>query len=116
MSDKTEQLVRELAEKLGTTGEHLWGVLIQQAAINAVTSWLIVIVMGVFLAIAYQVVNKNTTKTENWTNEGAFLAWMVFYCYAGICLIPVCCAIDTTATALLNPEYWALKQILPQTN
>ena len=29
MNDKTEQLVRELAEKLGTTVEHLWGVLVQ---------------------------------------------------------------------------------------
>ena len=36
MNDQTVQLLRELAEKFGTTTEHLWGVLIKQAYISGV--------------------------------------------------------------------------------
>lgn len=35
MNEQTEKLLREIAAKIGTTGEHLWGVLIQQAYIRA---------------------------------------------------------------------------------
>ena len=36
MNDQTLELIRDLAEKLGTTTEHLWGVLVTQAYISGV--------------------------------------------------------------------------------
>lgn len=61
MDDKTLQVVTDLASKLGTTAEYLWGVLLKQAPI---TGSLALLAIG---------------------------AWV---------------------TALVSPEYWALRQIL----
>ena len=36
MNDQTLELIRDLAEKLGTTTEHLWGVLMTQAFISGI--------------------------------------------------------------------------------
>ncbi len=41
MDEQIEKLLRELAEKLGTTAEHLWGVLMRQAPISGVIGILV---------------------------------------------------------------------------
>ena len=38
MNEATAKLIEELAAKLGTTAEHLWGVLVRQAPISATVS------------------------------------------------------------------------------
>ena len=123
MNEKTEQLVRELAEKLGTTAEHLWSVLMKQAPITAATDSVIAVIMIGVLWAFYRLVRSKTSvppKSEDdrypsaeWREEGAFLAWLILSIYGAITVVVVCCTISTVVTATMNPEYWALKQLLP---
>lgn len=122
MDNKTELLIRELAEKLGTTGKHLWGVLVQQAAITAVTDLLVFAGWAVLLLFSFRFVLAKTTapaKTEEgrypraeWTGDRATMAWFA-WCWA--CAIAAVVAgknLSTIVGAILNPEFWALKQII----
>lgn len=123
MNETTEKLVRELAEKLGTTTEHLWGVLLKQAPISAASDTIIMLIMLAILWGGYRLVREKTKvppKTEEnrypdaeWECEEAFAAWGVLGLYAIITLIVTCCTISSVVTATMNPEYWALKQLLP---
>jgi hypothetical protein len=123
MNEQNEKLVRELAEKLGTTVEHLWEVLIRQASITAISNGIIIALLALAIGWAYKFVRAKTTcppSTENdrypsaeWEYEGAGLAWALLGFGALIALVFTLCGIHEIATCLLNPEYWALKQVLP---
>lgn len=123
MDNATELLIRELAEKLGTTSEHLWSVLVKQAPITAATEILTALaVSSTFYYLLKLTKIKTTTPKatetnrfpeQEWKYENAFFAWMVTGIVGVITLLIVCCAFSSSITALLNPEYWALKQLLP---
>lgn len=112
------QLLQQLAEKLGTTTEYLWSVLIQQAPISAATTLLqiiIIVIAGFFL---YKLHRKFSKKSEAgrsmyWDHEEALEAPMII---AAIIWVIFCIIlffhINNMITGFLNPEYWALKEIL----
>ena len=122
MDEKTLSALTTLAQKLGTTAEYLWGVLLKQAPITGAIE---LVVMAAWIAAAVwwlRLVQRKTSKptasTENkypraeWEAEGAVFAWgsvVICWLLVGLCVGPT---LSSTAAALLNPEYWALKQIL----
>lgn len=124
MNDKTTELLQQLAEKFGTTVEHLWMVLIKQAGITGATDILGALIMCTAFAMAFRFVRAKTRVPERtdsdrypsaqWEEEGAFAAWMVIGIWAILATVTACGAIQSGATALINPEYWALKQLLPE--
>jgi hypothetical protein len=123
MNDKTLELLTRLADKFGTTVDHLWGVLVKQASLEAVTEILLAIAVVALWLWAFRFVTAKTkTPAETpedryphaeWRNEVAFVAWLIVAVGLLIALVQVSIATTTGITALLNPEYWALKQLLP---
>lgn len=114
MDDKTLQVVADLASKLGTTAEYLWGVLLKQAPITgsltllAIGAWVTACVM----AVRY-VARKTSGKNPEWHEEG--LQVVAWFCTVILCVITavvVTFELGGAVTALVNPEYWALRQIL----
>jgi hypothetical protein len=123
MNDKTLEIFNRLADKFGTTVEHLWGVLVKQAVISAVTEIVMALAMVAAWVWLFRFVRGKTTKPKEtpedrypyaeWRGEGALIAWLVAAIALLLVTIKVCYAATTGLTALLNPEYWALKQLLP---
>lgn len=123
MNDKTLELLNRLADKFGTTVEHLWGVLVKQAVISAVTEIVMALAMVAAWLWLFRFVRRKTTEPKEtaedryphaeWREEGALIAWLVAALALLLVTIQVYCATTTGLTALLNPEYWALKQLLP---
>jgi hypothetical protein len=110
-------LLQSLAAKLGTTIEHLWGVLIRQAYISAVLDLIQYAIIGY---VFYRLV-----KFTRWylrddiaqdmgydlhEDLGPLLvgAWVI----VGSLAIVAFFSLPGTITALLNPEYWALQKVL----
>lgn len=113
MNSETIELLRELAEKLGTTTEYLWGVLIQQSYISGVfysivSVFILLSIAGVlFITIKKTKIHADSDKAE-WDGD----SWVIS---GGIIIVLIVFFINNSsnaATALLNPEYWALKQII----
>lgn len=123
MNDKTLELLTRLADKFGTTVEHLWGTLVKQAGISAVTELVVAFAMVAAWAWLFRFVRGKTTMPQKtaegrypapeWDEEGALLAWFVTAFALLLVAIQVYSAITTVTTALFNPEYWALKQLFP---
>ena len=111
MSASTEQLIRELAEKLGTTVEHLWGVLVKQAAVEAVISavWVMLPTALGLLWIGWVLRSWKHLKNDE-LEQTAVVG--VTLCVVVVLGIIAACNLGTMITCMANPEYWALKEVL----
>lgn len=120
MNDSLQTVLAALATKLGTTAEHLYGVLVKQAYIAAVTDLLFAMVYVGFTLFFASVVRRKTSVPVSdgryvqpeWAADGAFFAHAAVWVLAAIGVLVVGSCIHTVTTVLLNPEYWALNKIL----
>lgn len=122
MSDQAINKLSELAAKLGTTAEYLWAVLVRQAGISAIIDIMILLAITAAMSLFYRRIKINSlvpAKTEqneypraNWDSDQRLVMRVVFGCLLGVCVVTALLSLTNIFTALLNPEYWALKQIL----
>lgn len=114
MKDYAE-LLQSLADKFGTTVEHLWGALVKQAAISASLSLITSCLLVVCAIALFKFIQKKTVAPEHayaeWREEGAFIAWASFAIFSTLSFTIVIGSLDIIAAGFLNPEYWALMQI-----
>jgi hypothetical protein len=116
MNKETLDLLHQLAAKLGTTADHLWAILVRQAFVSGCTDLL-------FYMFTLAIVCATAKKTKRWTaamKEADEEPVALFY--AGtisaswvlslVFIIVSVVSIQDTVAAFVNPEYWALKQIL----
>ena len=106
MNEEAIALLKELAEKLGTTSEYLWEALLRQAPITGTIDLLILAGWVTGLILMFHKLKKLSDKEYV---ELLWLVWGVLACIAALASL----TLSTTISALINPEYWALKQLLP---
>jgi len=119
---ETNQLLMQLAQKLGTTTEYLWSILVNQAPIAATTllvQTIIVLIFGYFLyRMHIHLSKKRVDSRQNeyklyWEYEEFASIPMIIGIVIFIILIIICfCSFDSVIYGYFNPEYWALKEIL----
>lgn len=117
MNEETTKLIRELAEKLGTTTEHLWAVLIRQAPISSLVDLVLIPALAMALWLSLRIASKGVKGLEESFNHDdqniiMTLGGGAFFCLFAILLAFLLCDLDLAIAGLLNPEYWALKQII----
>lgn len=122
MDEKYQALIESLASKLGTTAEHLWGVLVRQAPISGIVDLVLCVAITVVTVWFVALVKNKTTEPEStdedryphaaWRDEAAVLAWVVALFVGVFALVCVIGSAQGIAAAFANPEYWALKQLL----
>ncbi len=135
MEELTEGILERLdalALSLGTTVEHLWGVLVKQAYVVVIQNTFISIACFVILFIGvttYKKINrKRIIKKEEYRKdnlEGSRHQWETVYDDSGeitgmivmalISVIALGFAIASLSgipTCVINPEYFALKKVL----
>jgi hypothetical protein len=120
MNEQTRQLLEKLADKLGTTSEYLWSVLLKQAPIYATFT----LIQTLFLLFAgwglWKVQQKLLSKPEkshynsyyDKYEEGAVIP-MIIISFVWIALMSIYFInFDSIINGYFNPEYWALTEIL----
>lgn len=109
MNETTDKLIRDLAEKLGTTADHLWQVLVRQAPITAITQ---LVIWGLITATFTLLLIAGVRRCKKEGDDVAICTSISAGLGLGICLLWFAFDGHAAITALLNPEYWALKQII----
>lgn len=123
MDEKTLLALTQLANKLGTTAEYLWGVLLKQAPISGGVDLLVMLVLVLLSMRLFRFVNQKTTTPppdQNnpypiaaWKDEtGVALAWFGVWCFSVLVILHVVCDLNMVVAAFMNPGYWALSQII----
>ncbi len=110
MDEATRQMLDKYAEKLGTTTEHLWQVLVAQARVDFVVT---TVQFGILAAGTYGIYRYwRWISSKKECHEGWVLLAGILTIILGVLDITAFCILGTYAASLLNPEYWALHQIL----
>lgn len=115
MDKQTTELLQQLAAKLGTTSEYLWSILIKQAYVSVVIDIIFYGIGVTFVYLTYKYAPKLWKKGDA---EETDLELAYYFAAGGMMLIAGISALCTiiglpyTLGTLINPEYWALKQIL----
>lgn len=107
-----EKLIVELANKFEVTTEQLWNVLIKQAYITGIINFLLIIALVCLTQWAFKFIKHKTIEEKIWEDEGYFCAWLFWGILLFITIICISCELPITIGALINPKFWALKQIL----
>jgi hypothetical protein len=109
--------VTVLANKLGTTGDHLWGVLVRQAPISSIIS-LSFFTIGLLMAIIGWRTLFNLAKMidkPNIDRELLAAAVAIVAIFSFLMSLIILFNIDSVSmwiSGLFNPEYWALQQVV----
>ncbi|MEC1707409.1 hypothetical protein P9E09_07045 [Bacillus mojavensis] len=129
--DKAMEYIDKLAAKLGVAAEHVYGVLVKQAIANGITN----VVVGVILLIAFVLTVRFMiailTKAEyeevthyygdsktpvnkyaKISSAGGGSVWVLIIAFILISSVAGLVCLTEGFKALINPEYYAIKEIL----
>lgn len=122
MEEKAFEYIDAIAANLGVAAEHVYGALLKQAMVSGLRSVVYIIIC---LAVSYAILKmfKRIYADVKEGEDGIFvdsfgvsLGGVLALVFGGIAIILMFFAImsdiSNATTALLNPEYWALKEIL----
>jgi uncharacterized membrane protein len=115
MNDQTTKLIDQLAQKLGTTTEYLWSVLLRQAPVDA-TITLIQVLLVIFSGIALYKMNKHFSDDDNkisYYNAAEAICvpmWIGAIIWIILAIASFFC-IGDIINGYFNPEFWALEYI-----
>jgi len=107
------KILNELADKLGVTVNHLFAIMIKQSYITGIECFIGIIPLSLMLWLFIKIFNKERGEdTITYFLEDNYGWVMIGFIVGSVSLIGITfCLIDGT-NALLNPEYFALHQIL----
>jgi len=117
------ELLKELAVQLGTTSEYLWSVLIAQAHIQVITHIYVTVIVlltaGILFLVHRKLMKPIKEDDRSWNKYDDIEVLAPIMGVLGvICLGAVIGVafgiIPELITAIFNPEYWALQEILKQ--
>lgn len=107
MDEKLLKMVETLASKLGVTAEHLWGVLTKQAAVTGMIDLTLALALIALTGTAFTYV-----RHEEWDSDVEVLPWSAVTVLFFVTLFYVMANAEEIVTAFVNPEYWALYQLI----
>lgn len=122
MEEKAFEYIDAIAANLGVAAEHVYGALLKQAMVSGLRSLVYIIIC---LAVGYAIIKmfmriySDVKEGEDGLfvdSYGVSLGGLFALMFGGMALIIMLLAImadiSNATTALLNPEYWAIKEIL----
>jgi hypothetical protein len=107
--DKATEYIDSIAQSLGVAAEHVYGILVRQQIADGVTT---LIIFGVLLAVFGTVVGVSLKKA-NWSEDDVYCYVALFGGIALAFIFVIGCFESAGAIKqLINPEYYAIKEIM----
>lgn len=107
---KAMEMLEALATKLGTTVDHLWKMMVAQAGVEAINTFVALGMSIVLVWVTHHYVWRWMWKKPD--SDGRTWVTMLLTTLATITTIKGFLGLFSLATKLLNPEYWAFRAIL----
>lgn len=119
MNNQTTELLKQLAQKLGTTTEYLWKVLCKQAIVNGVTELIQIVIIVIFVTFIWKLHVKFAKPykelNHSWyceCDELLIVPMVIAAILSFILILVAFFKIDNVFNSFFNPEYWALNEVI----
>lgn len=113
IAEAVQVILQPLADKLGTTGQYVWELQVKQAYVDGSIA-LVGLLFGIALitvAILWmKKINDNLETQRNTEMDGFGVVASVILFIAGF--IFLCTNVPTVLNCFINPEYYALRQLI----
>ena len=94
----------KIGEKIGQGAEHIWPWLIKQQYIESTIAWIVFIICGLLWIPVY----KEACNEHDWENEWILIVMISLGVASFFSLV----FLFVEGFDFLNPEYWALKDLM----
>ena len=115
MNQETVKLIEQLANKLGTTSEYLWAVLLKQAPISSTITliqFVLIAIFGVILYKSHKHLSNRDNEVSYRDSDASAVAMVIgFIIFVILCIAAFLC-IEDVINGYFNREFWALEYIL----
>src|SRR5690242_12771003 len=101
-----------IAAKLGVTVQYLWGVLVRQARVEALSDTIGIILWAASAFAAFHYAVALGRKAESDGSDGLGFASIILAVIGVVFVISFVVCVSEIFTPLMNPEFFALEQIL----
>ena len=114
MDSAAMEIIAGLAERLGTTGEHLWATLLTQARLSAVSDIVYFLVFGYALNYAFGLIRKykNGAYEDGEDDEVYGLMSVLWLVVLLLYVFMLLASVNGIAAGIFNPDYWALDYVM----
>ena len=113
ITEAVQTILQPLADKLGTTAQHVWELQVKQAYVDGYIStfWFLV---GLFVIIRSYIVVKKITKgkVEIKKEDEDYHKIVTYAIFIIIGIVVVLSNFSTILNCLINPEYYALQHLI----
>ena len=108
ITKEVEGVINVLAEKFGSTGRHLWDVLVRQKYISGIMMVSVCLIFAVISGLAVRWAWRNHNKEEHKYDEGPIAAGFI-----GVVIFIICIIVGIFGfMQIVNPEYYALMTVI----
>ncbi len=119
MNENTTKLIEQLAQKMGTTSEYLWSILLRQAPVDAMigTTFILLSIVAAFLMwklnLKFMQPYSDGSLQTYYDDNDALPIFMFAASFAvALCLLFSIINLPNIFAGFFNPEYWALNKIM----
>lgn len=122
MNNEVSKLLEQLAQKMGTTVEYLWQILIYQAHIQAITVviQIVIIMIASYLLVKLHIRFSKEPEDDHSIyykyQESATVPMVLSALIMGVLIIIAFFCISDVINGFFNPQYWALQKVLNTVN
>lgn len=112
MNDELQKQLTQLALKLGTTVDHLWSVMVKQAAIDSTVYFLSLTVLIIVTCVLWK---RFSNAKVNESGDGEVFKCSMLILSVLMLLVTflfLVCGLSEALSGFFNPEYWALQDLL----
>ena len=118
MNEQIMGILRVLAEKFGTTTEFLWSILVKQAYVTGITHTVGFVLAGLFVfgwnRVAWGLKLPQEPHEDRGGDKTFGIMMVRLFGVVAACIWAMLffCGLTGVVTALVNPEYWAIQQVM----
>lgn len=105
-----------MAARLGTTAEHLWGVLVRQAYVSSITNIVLLLILlaaGSIMTHSGRMMDTDYYAANKAHRLKHLAIWAFGLFMMALWVILIMANGSDIVAGLVNPEYWALKRVMP---
>ncbi|UBH21927.1 hypothetical protein LAU42_09130 [Macrococcus armenti] len=106
--------IDQLAQSLNVASEHVYEALIKQAMVSGIMSvvWAVIFGIATVIVICVGIMSAKREYDRYGFDHDVFITLIMTLIATSFVVIPFGVAVENALTALLNPEYWAINEVL----